>query len=296
MISIVRIADGETTRWAVRSAPDEAAGAPTIDAPLDIGLAQLLAMPLAEARRVVESAGGGAPATARTLAPVDAQEVWAAGVTYERSRVGRREESPHGDLYDGVYDGERPELFFKAVPWRVVGDGEAVGIRADSSWDVPEPELGLVVNSRGEIFGYLVGNDMSSRSIEGENPLYLPQAKVYDRSCALGPGIVPVWAIPDGPMTITMRIERGQGTVFEGETSTASLHRSLAELVDWLTRAMVFPSGAVLLTGTGLVPDADVTLAEGDTVVIEIAGVGRIANPVTVVGRSSQAQSTREGA
>jgi len=236
------------------------------------------------------------PPGARTLVPIAGQEVWASGVTYERSRQARNEEAGSPDYYDRVYEAARPELFAKAGAGRSRGPGEPIGIRADSGWDVPEPELGLVVDSRGEIVAYVVGNDVSSRTIEGENPLYLPQAKVYDRSCALGPGIVPVWAVPDGPMTITMRIERGQGTVFEGETSTASLHRSLAELVDWLTRAMVFPSGAVLLTGTGLVPDADVTLAEGDTVVIEIAGVGRIANPVTVVGRSSQAQSTREGA
>lgn len=249
-------------------------------------LADLLAMPLDKARaRYAEAA---APALDGPLvAPVDAQEVWAAGVTYQRSREGRREESEqagHAGLYDHVYTADRPEIFFKATADRVVGDGEPVGIRADSGWDVPEAELGLVVNAAGEVFGYTVGNDMSSRSIEGENPLYLPQAKVYSRSCALGPAIVPVWEAGPGPFPVAVRVERGGAVAWAAETSTARLARTPADLVSWLTRGLDFPAGVVLLTGTGVVPDRDFTLREGDVVTIDVAGVGTLRNPVTVVG------------
>jgi 2-dehydro-3-deoxy-D-arabinonate dehydratase len=249
-------------------------------------LADLLALPLAEARARYEAATE--PVEVAPLnAPVDAQEVWAAGVTYQRSHQGRREESEqagHAGLYDHVYSAARPEIFFKATAARVVGDGEPVGIRADSGWDVPEAELGLVVNAAGEVFGYTVGNDMSSRSIEGENPLYLPQAKVYSRACALGPAIVPVWEAGGGPFPVAVRVERDGTQVWAAETSTARLARTPEDLISWLTRALDFPAGVVLLTGTGVVPDRDFTLREGDVVTIEVAGVGTLRNPVTVVG------------
>jgi 2-dehydro-3-deoxy-D-arabinonate dehydratase len=283
MTTLVHLRDGDRTRWAVRRQDDGR----TVEAALPASLAELLALPLAEARSIVEAVTNWQPATddAQLLPPVDRQEVWAAGVTYLRSRDGRAEESSHASMYDLVYDAERPEVFFKATPERVVPNGAPVGIRADSGWDVPEPEVGLVVNSRAEVFGYVAGNDVSSRSIEGENPLYLPQAKVYDRSCALGPGIVPAWERSDAPVRIAMRIQRDGQVVFEGTTSTADMHRSFADLVDWLFRAMDFPAGVVLLTGTGLVPGSDFTLHEGDSVVVDVAEVGVLTNPVTVVGR-----------
>ncbi|MEJ3749142.1 fumarylacetoacetate hydrolase family protein [Actinomycetes bacterium KLBMP 9797] len=255
---------------------------------LDRTLADLLALPLAAARAAYEAATTPISAPGTVLAPVDQQEVWAAGVTYQRSREGRREESEpagHAGLYDHVYAAARPELFFKSTAARVVADGEPVGIRADSGWDVPEAELGLVVNAAGEVFGYTVGNDMSSRSIEGENPLYLPQAKIYSRACALGPAIVPAWRAR-GPFDVSVRVERDGADAYTGTTSTARLARQPAELVDWLTRSLDFPAGVVLLTGTGVVPDRDFTLRAGDLVVIDISGIGTLRNPVTVVGRS----------
>jgi 2-dehydro-3-deoxy-D-arabinonate dehydratase len=283
MTTLVHLGDGDRTRWAVRRQDDGR----TVEAALPSSLAELLALPLAEARSLVESATKWQPATddARLLPPVDRQEVWAAGVTYLRSREGRAEESAHAAMYDLVYDAERPEVFFKATPERVVPSGAPVGIRADSGWDVPEPEVGLVVNSRADVFGYVAGNDMSSRSIEGENPLYLPQAKVYARSCALGPGIVPAWELGGAPVRTAMRIQRDGQVVFEGTTSTSDMRRSFAELVDWLFRALDFPAGVVLLTGTGLVPGSEFTLREGDRVVVDVANVGVLTNPVTVVGR-----------
>jgi len=261
-------------------------------AELPVPLAELLALPLDEARAIVESASSGATtgvpvAGIRYLVPLDSQEVWAAGVTYRRSRDGRMEESTEATIYDRVYSARRPEVFFKSNPERVVGDGDAVGIRADSAWNVPEPELAVVANSRGEVFGYLVGNDMSSRSIEGDNPLYLPQAKVYDRACALSSAIVPVWDAPDWPFEIGISITRGDAEVFAGTTSTSLLTRSPSELVEWLILAQEFPAGVVLLTGTGIVPDAGFTLAVGDTVAIEIAGIGSLGNPVISVGRAA---------
>jgi len=246
-------------------------------------LSDLLALPFAEARERYEAAAEPVE-SAPPLAPVDAQEVWAAGVTYQRSREGRGEESAHAGLYDAVYAAARPEIFFKATAARVVGDGEPVGIRADSGWDAPEAELGLVVNAAGEVFGYTAGNDMSSRSIEGENPLYLPQAKVYARSCALGPAIVPAWEAGPGPFPVTVRVERDGAEAWAAATSTARLARTHEDLVSWLTRALDFPAGVVLLTGTGVVPDRDFTLRAGDVVTIDVAGVGTLRNPVTVVG------------
>ena len=215
-------------------------------------------------------------------APVDAQEVWASGVTYLRSKVARMEESESqagGDFYDRVYEAERPELFFKASAGRVVGPGKPVRIRRDSVWNVPEPELVLVLSSKGAIVGHTIGNDMSSRSIEGENPLYLPQAKVYDGSCALGPVI----SLSDGQQkerAIQMTITREGATVFSGETSTAQMRRTQQELAAYLFRELTFATGAFLLTGTGLVPPDDFTLHSGDVVSITIEGIGTLENPV----------------
>ena len=276
-MQLVRLDIGGEARWAVRTQVG--------DAPMRVGLDDLLRLSLDEARAVVESAGAAADLGGDLLAPVDSQEVWGTGVTYERSRAGRVAESTEGGIYDRVYVARRPEVFFKATAQRVVGDGGPVGIRADSPWNAPEPELGLVLNATGEIFGYVIGNDVSSRTIEGENPLYLPQAKVYDRSCALGPGIVPVWAAPDPPFDIALRVERGDEVAFAGSTSTASLTRSFTELADWLTAALTFPDGAVLLTGTGIVPDESFSLRPGDVVTIDVPGLGTLANPVVLVGR-----------
>ena len=264
-------------RWAVRT---EAR-----DAPLRVGLAELLRMSLTEAQSTVESAGAATDVGGTLLPPVDTQEVWGAGVTYERSRDGRIEESTDGGIYDRIYQARRPELFLKATAQRVVGDEGTVGVRADSPWNAPEPELGLVLNAAGEIFGYVVGNDVSSRSIEGEIPLYLPQAKVYDRSCALGPGIVPAWAAPAPPFDIALRVQRGNEVAFQGSTSTASITRRFEDLADWLMAALAFPDGVVLLTGTGIVPDESFSLRAGDVVTIDIPGIGTLTNPVVVVGR-----------
>src|SRR3954451_15810273 len=194
----LRLDDGE--RWALRSE----AG----DSPVPVTLDELLRMPVADARAAIEAGGGPEEPVGELLAPIGDQEVWAAGVTYERSRDGRMEESTEASIYDRVYTAERPEVFFKATGPRVVGDGDAIGVRVDSPWNAPEPELGLVVNADGELFGYVIGNDASSRTIEGENPLYLPQAKVYERACSLGPGIVPVWAI-EPPFDIRLQVLRG---------------------------------------------------------------------------------------
>ncbi len=293
MSLIMHVTVDGTPGWVLRCSAEEVGGATaaaeTTDVPLP-PLAELLAMPLAEAHTLVERAAAGAdaagtPAAGEVLAPVDEQEVWAAGVTYRRSRDGRMEESDNATVYDLVYEADRPEIFFKSTAGRVVADGDRVGIRADSCWDVPEPEVGLVVNSDGEIFGYVVGNDMSSRSIEGVNSLYLPQAKMYDRACSLGPGIRPVWELPDSPLDVGIRIERDGNPVFEASGSTSDMKRTFPELVDWLTRAMTFPAGAVLLTGTGLVPDRDFTLRADDVIVIDVAGVGTLSNHVVRVGR-----------
>jgi 2-dehydro-3-deoxy-D-arabinonate dehydratase len=250
-----------------------------------IGLAGLLSMPLAAARAVLDAAPETEPShSAVVVAPVDEQEIWAAGVTYARSRDERMAESRDPTVYDRIYEAARPELFFKAPAARVVTSGDAIGIRADSAWNVPEAELGVVVNRHGEIFGYVVGNDVSSRSIEGDNPLYLPQAKCYDRSCALGPSIVPAWLV-DGPFDISLAIVRAGTAVFEGRTSSTAMARPIGELVGWLTAALALPNGAVLLTGTGIVPAEDITLEPGDVVTIDIPRVGRLVNPVTLVGK-----------
>ncbi len=218
------------------------------------------------------------------LAPIGTQEVWAAGVTYFRSRTARMEESKSaggGDFYDRVYSADRPELFFKATPHRVRGPGQPVRIRRDARWNVPEPELTLVVTSSGTIVGYTIGNDMSSRDIEGENPLYLPQAKVYDGSCGLGPGIL-VTPDPLPPTTeIGIVIRRAGTTAFEGATTLATMKRTPADLVEYLFRDNRFPTGCLLLTGTGIVPPDEFTLAVGDEVAITIEPIGTLLNTVT---------------
>jgi 2-dehydro-3-deoxy-D-arabinonate dehydratase len=215
------------------------------------------------------------------LAPIDAQEVWACGVTYEMSRTARMRESREPTIYEKVYDAERPEIFFKATPHRVAGPGEAVGIRGDSRWDVPEAELTLLITPGLEIVGYTVGNDMSSRSIEGENPLYLPQAKLYDKSCALGPVICLVGDIDPLNLAVSCVIERDSARVFAGETHTRLIHRSLEELVRYIGRCNSFPAGAWVMTGTGVVPPDTFTLQDGDVVRITFEGLGTLTNIVT---------------
>jgi 2-dehydro-3-deoxy-D-arabinonate dehydratase len=224
-------------------------------------------------------------ANIRLLPPVEKQEVWAAGVTYLRSKTARMEESDFSaQAYNLVYEADRPEIFFKSVPEKVVGTGDAVGIRRDSKWNVPEPELALVLNSKGKIVGYTIGNDMSSRDIEGANLLYLPQAKVYDRACALGPWInVGSSEIEARAWSIKLNIERGGKEVFSGDTSAGQMKRKLSELADWLFRSQSFPHGAVLLTGTGLVPGDNFTLQADDKIRIEISGIGVLENHVAVV-------------
>ena len=217
------------------------------------------------------------------LRPLIPEEVWAAGVTYEISEAAREEESGMPDMYLDVYEAERPEVFFKATASRTVGPGEAVGIRADSDWDVPEPELGIVLHE-GEIVGFTIGNDVSSRSIEGQNPLYLPQAKIYDRSCAIGPCVVSADAIDDPhDLGMSMRIERDGEVQYEEATTTGEMKRTCEELVSFYTRHNAVAECTVLLTGTSLVPEEGFTLAEGDRVTIEIEDVGTLENGVTVV-------------
>lgn len=219
----------------------------------------------------------------KILAPIGSQEVWAAGVTYLRSKVARMEESEESGgatFYDKVYDAERPELFFKSTAQRVVGTGDYVRIRKDSTWDVPEPELTLVTNSSGNIVGYTIGNDMSSRSIEGENPLYLPQAKVYDKSAAIGPCILVAENVIPPSTVITMKIERNNKQMFEGDTTIDQMKRSHKELVEFLYREMSFHNGCYLMTGTCVVPGNDFTLESGDVVTITIDGIGTLVNTV----------------
>jgi 2-dehydro-3-deoxy-D-arabinonate dehydratase len=246
---------------------------------------ELLGLPLGELRELCAGASGPAHAAGdvRLLPPVDRRtEVWAAGVTYQRSREARITESERAaDVYELVYDAPRPELFFKSAAWRVTGDGEQVAIRPDSEVDVPEPELGLVLNAHAEVAGYTVVNDMSSRSIEGVNPLYLPQAKIYLGGCAVGPGIRPAWEVPHAAnLTIELEIRRSGAIVWSGTTSTSLLRRSFDELVEHLFRADVFPDGAVLSTGTALVPDLPFSLAAGDQVAITVAEVGTLRSTV----------------
>lgn len=230
--------------------------------------------PTEEAKKLIES---------EIQPPIQSQEIWACGVTYFRSKVGRQEESKNSggsDFYARVYEADRPEIFFKATAARTVGHGEKVKIRKDSTWDVPEPELTLAVTSSGKIVGYTVGNDMSSRSIEGENPLYLPQAKTYDGSAAVGPCIY----VPENPIPpetkIKMNILREGKTVFEGETAINQIKRKLEDLVSYLYRETSFPNGCLIMTGTGIVPSSDFTLKSGDEIRITIEHIGTLVNEV----------------
>lgn len=261
--------------------------------PIGISLSELLSLTLEEIRATTDrlAADEPLPADAQLLAPIEGRtEVWAAGVTYHRSREARMVESERSaDIYDRVYDAERPELFFKAASWRTVGTGRPIAVRADSPINVPEPELAIVVNSRAEIVGYTICNDVSSRSIEGDNPLYLPQAKTYLGSCALGPWITASWEIGDPyQLGIELIIERDDEIVWQGKANTSELHRGLEELVDYLFRADEFPDGVVLSTGTSLVPELPFTLSEGHVVRIAIDKLGELANPV-VEGKAAMA-------
>jgi 2-dehydro-3-deoxy-D-arabinonate dehydratase len=227
--------------------------------------------------------GAEPPAREDILAPVGTQEIWAAGVTYERSREGRREESKESGaaiFYSKVYEAERPELFFKAPGWRAIGPDAKIRVRKDARWSVPEPELVLAINADRQIIGYTLGNDVSSRDIEGENPLYLPQAKVYDGSCALGPAI---W-VSDQPFNlnteITLVVKRSGNSAFQGAVPLLRFRRDFNELVEYLYRELSFPVGAFLFTGTGIVPPNDFTLESGDSVRIAAAPIGELVNEV----------------
>jgi len=236
--------------------------------------AQWLQTQLAQAKPVAKPA--------QLNAPIENQEVWAAGVTYLRSRDARMDESKDaggGTFYDRVYDAPRPEIFFKATPSRVVGSGTAVRIRSDSKWNVPEPEVALAINHEGKIFGYTIGNDMSSRDIEGENPLYLPQAKVYAACCGLGPGLVVREPLPR-ETAIDIEIIRGADTVFQGSTSLTQMKRNFDELAGYLYRDNIFSRGCYLLTGTGIIPPGEFTLHGGDIIRITVAGLGTLENSV----------------
>jgi len=269
-------------------------GLATDDALLDLASAGLTSLftllesedPVAQLKKAAE---GNLPRVAladvHLCAPVEQQEVWAAGVTYLRSKTARMEESNFSaSAYDRVYAAERPEIFFKSLAEKVVATGEPVGIRRDARWNVPEPELALVFNSKGKIVGHTIGNDMSSRDIEGENLLYLPQAKTYHRSCALGPWIrLGATEAEAREWKIRLAIQRTGKIVFSGETSVGQIKRRFEELAGFLFRCQVFPHGAVLLTGTGLVPPDGFTLQEYDVVEIEITGLGILRNTVTIV-------------
>ena len=229
------------------------------------------------------AAGSPADKPTQVNAPVQTQEVWASGVTYYRSRTARMAESKDaggGTFYDRVYEADRPELFFKATPHRVVGPGGGARIRADSKWNVPEPELTLAINAKGYVFGYTIGNDMSSRDIEGENPLYLPQAKSYDGAAAIGPCLVVAAELPGPTTVIAIEIARDGKVVFKGDTTVGQIKRPLRSLADWLCRENSFPTGCYLMTGTGIVPGDEFTLNKGDIVSITIDTVGTLVNPV----------------
>jgi 2-dehydro-3-deoxy-D-arabinonate dehydratase len=260
-------------------------------------LADLLAQPLSRIREICADPGGAAVThqNVELLAPVDGRtEVWAAGVTYERSRTARMAESENSaDIYDRVYAADRPELFFKSAAWRVSGPGAPVSVRADSTIDVPEPELAVVLNYAGDVVGYTICNDMSSRSIEGQNPLYLPQAKIYLGGCAVGPWIRPAWEIPDPyALTIELTISRDGEIAWEGSSSTSGLHRRIDELTGYLFREDDFPGGAILSTGTSLVPELPFTLQAGDEIRVRISEIGELINPV-VRGKAAVAAAVR---
>ncbi len=253
-------------------------------------LSALLARPAVAIRAALIEAPPALPAspadaasagTVTVLPPADGRmEVWAAGVTYRRSREARLEESGGADFYQRVYDASRPELFFKSVPWRVVTDGEPIAVRRDSPLNVPEAELAIVVNSAAEIVGYTVCDDVSSRAIEGENPLYLPQAKIYAGACALAPGVRPVWEVNASDLSVSLRITRNNAVVWSGGARTSQLKRSPQSLVEYLFAEEHFPDGVIISTGTGIVPEMGFTLEPGDLVAIDIEQVGTLANRV----------------
>src|SRR5258706_851266 len=248
--------------------------------PPSLNLSTLLEMPREAMLQALTSLSKAESALGEEEAPIDPhQEVWAAGVTYLRSRDARKEESAVADIYQKVYEAERPEIFSKSLGWRVSGNRESIRIRKDSKWNVPEPELVWVMNRYNEIVGYCAGNDVSSRDIEGENPLYLPQAKIYNGSCALGHGILLCEpdAIKDIP--IRLQVQRANEIIFNGEANTSSMKRTLPELVEFLTRELDFPQGVFLMTGTCLVPGGDFTLQSKDVIVIQI-GEMKIENKV----------------
>jgi 2-dehydro-3-deoxy-D-arabinonate dehydratase len=276
----VRLADGS-----VRLARGESLTGPTVALDPALRLAELLrAGPRPLRHAATSMTGDPLPAGCEILAPIEDQEVWAAGVTYATSRTARMAESESMDVYAKVWEAERPELFYKAQGWRTVGPGGAIGVRADSSWDVPEPELALCLTPDMAIAAYTIGNDVSSRAIEGANPLYLPQAKSYDRACALGPCLVAADAVTT-PFEIALEIERDGQRIERLSASTADMRRTFTELAGYLGRAQTFPDGVFLMTGTSLVPEPPFTLRPGDLVHIEIAGLGRLSNPVIEVGR-----------
>ncbi len=267
------------TRHATRDGPRWACDGQWL--PAGFRLSWLLELPAVTARNALAMLPRGQRASGPLLAPVDTeQEVWAAGVTYLRSRDARMAEAQVKDIYWRVYEADRPELFFKGQGWRMVGPGEPVRVRRDSRWNVPEPELAVLFTQSLELFGYTVGNDVSSRDIEGENPLYLPQAKVYDGAGALGPGIMVIDRIEElDDLRIELLIQRGTQRVYHGETTTAQMKRRPAELVRWLGRELRFPWGGVLMTGTGIVPPDDFSLAPGDRVTIRVGDLV-LENPV----------------
>ena len=281
----VRLPDG-----AVRLARGKVESGPETLLPANWTIDTVLGAPAGALEACLAADGAGSAQELAILAPIENQEVWAAGVTYQRSREARVAESNEPSVYDRVYEAERPELFLKSVGWRVRGPGETVGIRADSTWDVPEPELTLVIAADGAIVGYVIGNDMSSRSIEGDNPLYLPQAKIYASACALGPAIVPASAV-QAPFGIRVEILRDGATVVSESTSTDRLTRTPEDLVRYLLRAMDFPVGAFLMTGTGAVPGPEFTLRADDLVRVSIDGLGVLENRVVVVGAPDDAVS-----
>lgn len=283
---LVRYAERATWRVRVGVLDDGA----VVPLPEVSGFAELLRRPVSEVRSLTARAVASEACTLADvllLPPVDGRtEVWAAGVTYERSMDARIEETTASqDVYARVYDAPRPELFLKSPAWRAVTDGEPIGVRPDAELTVPEPELALLVTADGEVLGYTVCNDVSSRDIEGANPLYLPQAKIYDGSCALAARVRPAWEVPDAEaLEIRLVVRRDGATLLDERTSTERMHRRLGDLVVALRRALALPDGAVLATGTGIVPGLDLTLLPGDLVEISIDGVGTLSNPVAPSG------------
>jgi 2-dehydro-3-deoxy-D-arabinonate dehydratase len=250
--------------------------------PASFTLGFLLELPASAIAGFLRAVPRGDTASGPLLPPLEPDhEVWACGVTYQRSREAREAESTVSDVYARVYDAKRPELFFKGLGWRAVGHGAPIRVRTDSTWNVPEPELTLVVNAAAEIVGYTVGNDVSSRDIEGENPLYLPQAKVYEASCAVGPGIVLTDAATLRDLPVTLQLTRDGQQVFENTIRTSQIKRPLEELVQYLCMEMPFPRGALLMTGTGIIPPHEFSMARGDTVRITIGDL-TLENPVAL--------------